>query len=38
MSKECTSHLWTYHTYAIDGNITSKKLCFYCKKVEEVSS
>lgn len=28
-------HTWSYHTYTLDGMVTSKKLCPYCKKVED---
>lgn len=33
--KDC-EHDWSYHTYWYGAQIVSKKLCFYCKKVEDL--
>lgn len=32
---ETCRHLWSWHTYAVGMQIVTKKMCFYCKKVED---
>lgn len=29
-------HVWSWHTYVLGASVITKKLCFYCKKVEDV--